>query len=192
MAHLSRWLDDHGLGLGDLSSEAVEEFFGVFRLHHDWCRSSRSLAPVLSHLRAAGAVPAADGRRVAAAAEAALLGEFRRYLGDQRGLGPGTVDVCARYARDCIRTWWPDAPIAVAELDAGDVISLVRSAMDQRRPATLRAMVTALRPLLRFFQATGMTNRSLVEAVPAIAARPRTRAAAEHHGPGSGQIGRKL
>jgi len=35
-------------------------------------------------------------------------------------------------------------------------------------------MVTALRSLLRFFHATGMTSRSLVEAVPAIAAWPRT------------------
>jgi site-specific recombinase XerD len=175
MAHLSRWLDDHGLGLGDLSSEAVEEFFGVFRLHHDWCRSSRSLAPVLAHLRAAGAVPVAEVKGAAPTAEAGLLGDFRRYLRDQRGLCPGTVDAYARYAKDCIRTWWPDAPAAVAELDAGDVISVVRSAADQRRPATLRAMVTALRSLLRFFQATGMTNRSLVEAVPAIAARPRTR-----------------
>ena len=175
MAHLSRWLDDHGLGLGDLSSEAVEEFFGVFRLRHNWCRSSRSLALVLAYLRAAGAVPAAEVKRAAPAAEAGLLGDFRRYLRDQRGLGPGTVDAYARYAAGCIRTWWPDTPIAVAELDARDVISVVRSAMDQQRPATLRAMVTALRSLLRFFQATGMTNRSLVEAVPAIAARPRTR-----------------
>jgi integrase/recombinase XerD len=159
MAHLSRWLDDHGLGLGDLSSEAVEEFFGVFRLRHNWCRSSRSLALVLAHLRAAGAVPAAEVKRAAPAAEAGLLGDFRLYLRDQRGLGPGTVDAYARCSRDCIRTWWPDAPIAVAELDARDVISVVRSAMDQRRPATLRAMVTALRSLLRFFQATGMTNQ---------------------------------
>jgi integrase/recombinase XerD len=175
MAHLSRWLDDHGLGLGDLSSETVEEFFGAFRLCHNWCRSSKSLAPVLAHLRAVGAVPAVDVRRAAPAAEAGLLGDFRRYLGDQRGLGPGTVDAYARYAGDCIRVWWPDGRIAVAELDAGDVISLVRSAMDDRRPASLRCMVTALRSLLRFFQATGMTNRQLAEAVPAIAARPGTR-----------------
>ena len=35
-------------------------------------------------------------------------------------------------------------------------------------------MVTALRSLLRFFHATGMTSRSLVGAVPAMAAWPRT------------------
>jgi hypothetical protein len=68
MAHLSRWLDGHGLGLGDLSSETVEEFFGAFRLCHNWCRSSTSLAPVLAYLRAVGAVPAADVRRAAPAA----------------------------------------------------------------------------------------------------------------------------
>ena len=75
MAHLSRWLDDNGLGLGDLTSEAVEEFFGVFGPRHNWCRSPKSLAPVLAHLRAAGAVPAVDGRRAAGAAETGLAWE---------------------------------------------------------------------------------------------------------------------
>ena len=78
-------------------------------------------------------MPAVDVRRAAPAAEAGLLGDFRRYLGDQRGLGPGTVDAYARYAGDCVRVWWPAGRIAVAELDAGDVISLVRLAMDDGR-----------------------------------------------------------
>ena len=31
MAHLSRWLDECGLGVADLTSEAVEQFFVTFR-----------------------------------------------------------------------------------------------------------------------------------------------------------------
>jgi site-specific recombinase XerD len=151
----------------------VEEFFGVFRPRHSWCRSSKSLAPVLAYLRAVGAVPAGD---VAASAgvEAGLLEDFGRYLIDQRGLSATTVEAYAGYADDCIRHWWPHGQVAVAELDASDVISLVRSAADDRRPPSLRCMVTALRSLLRFFHATGMTSRSLVEAVPAMAAWPQT------------------
>jgi len=172
MAHLSRWLDERGLGPVDLSTEAVGEFFGVFRPRHSWCRSSKSLAPVLAYLRAVGAVPAVDV--VVAGAEDGLLNEFRSYLSDQRGLSATTVEAYASYADDCIRRWWPHGRVAVAELDAGDVISLVRSAADDRRPPSLRCMVTALRSLLRFFHATGMTSRSLVEAVPAMAAWPQT------------------
>ena len=174
MAHLSAWLEERGLGPAELSAETVEEFFGEFRLRHSWCRSSRSLAPVLAYLRSVGAVPAADVARAAPRAEAVLLEDFRGYLTAQRGLSVTTVEAYASYARECIRGWWPDGQIAVAELNAGEVISLVRSEMDNRRPPSLRCMVTALRSLLRFFHARGMTGRSLVEAVPAMAAWPRT------------------
>ncbi len=174
MAHLSRWLESRGLGAGDLSPEVVEEFFDAFRSRHSWCRSSRSLAPVLAYLRSVGAVPAVDGSRVGLGAGAVLVEDFRRYLRDQRGLSVATVEAYARYAADCIRAWWPDGQIDVAGLDAGDVIGLVRTARDQQRPPSLRCTVTALRALLRFFHAKGLTSRSLAEAVPAMATWPRT------------------
>jgi site-specific recombinase XerD len=174
MAHLSRWLESRGLGPGDLSPEVVEDFFGGFRSRHSWCRSSRSLAPVLAYLRSVGAVPAVGGSRSGLGAGAVLVGDFRSYLRDQRGLSVATVEAYARYAADCIRAWWPGGQIDVAGLDSGDVISLVRTARDQQRPASLRCMVTALRALLRFFHAGGLTSGSLVDAVPAMATWPRT------------------
>jgi integrase/recombinase XerD len=174
MAHLSRWLESRGLGAGDLSPEVVGEFFDGFGSRHSWCRSSRSLAPVLAYLRSAGAVPAAGGSRAGQGAEAVLAGDFRGYLRDQRGLSVATVEAYARYATYCIRAWWPGGQIDVAGLDASDVVWLVRTARDQLRPASLRCMVTALRALLRFFRATGLTSRSLAEAVPAMATWPRT------------------
>ena len=174
MAHLSRWLESRGLCPGDLSPEVVEEFFDGFRPRHSWCRSSRSLAPVLAYLRLVSAVPAVNGPGAGRGAGAVLVGDFRSYLRDQRGLNVATVEAYARHATYCIRTWWPGGQINVAGLDAGDVIRLVRTARDQLRPASLRCMVTALRALLRFFHARGLTSRSLVEAVPAMASWPRT------------------
>jgi site-specific recombinase XerD len=103
-----------------------------------------------------------------------LVDDFRSHLRDQRGLSVATVEAYARYATHCIRAWWPGGQINAAELDAGDVIWLVRTARDQQRPASLRCMVTALRALLRFFHARGLTSRSLVGAVPAMATWPRT------------------
>jgi integrase/recombinase XerD len=174
MAHLSRWLESRGLGPGDLSPEVVEDFFGGFRSCHSWCRSSRSLAPVLAYLRSVGAVPAAGSSRPGLGAGEVLVGDFRSYLRDQRGLSVATVEAYARYATDCIGAWWPGGQVDVAGLDAGDVLWLVRAARDRQRPASLRCMVTALRALLRFFHARGLTSRSLVEAVPAMATWPRT------------------
>jgi integrase/recombinase XerD len=116
MAHLSRWLESRGLGPGDLSPEVVEDFFGGFRSRHSWCRSSRSLAPVLAYLRSVGAVPAAGGSRSGLGAGEVLVGDFRIYLRDQRGLSVATVQAYARYAADCIGAWWPGGQIDVAGL----------------------------------------------------------------------------
>lgn len=129
---------------------------------------------MLAHLRALGVAPVVDVARSPLGAEAVLVEDFRCYLSDQRGLSATTVETYARYAVDCIRCWWPHGQIASAELGAGDVVAVVRSAMERRHDPSLRCMVTALRSLLRFFHATGMTSNSLVEAVPAMAAWPRT------------------
>ena len=173
MAHLSRWLDEHGSGVGDLTAEVVEQFFVEFRAHHRWCRSSRSLAPVLEHLRAIEVVAAAEVEP-AQNAEEELLASFQHYLRDQRGLSESTVEAYRNYARICLRVWWPDGQVAPAELGAADVVAVVRSGVDAMHPPSLRCMVTALRSLLRFFHATGRTSYSLVGAVPQMASWPRT------------------
>lgn len=173
MAHLSRWLDERGSGAGDLTTETVEQFFVEFRAHHRWCRSSKSLIPVLEHLRAIEVVPAAEVEPEPRSAEEELLVCFEHYLRDQRGLSETTVEVYRNYAGICLRAWWPDGQVAPAELGAADVVAVVRSGVDTMRPPSLRCMVTALRSLLRFFHATGRTSRSLVEAVPAMASWPR-------------------
>ena len=189
MAHLSRWLDERGSGVGDLSAETVEQFFVGFRVRHRWCRSSRSLAPVLEHLRAVGVVPAVEVAPAPEGAEAELLAGFQRYLRDQRGLSEKTVTAYRDYARACLRVWWPDGVVAPAELGAAEVVAVVRSGVEVMRPPSLRCMVTALRALLRFFHATGMTNCSLVEAVPAMASRQRTAPAAVSAGEAAKLVG---
>jgi integrase/recombinase XerD len=172
MAHLSRWLDKRGLGVADLTSETVDQFFVEFRAQHRWCRSSRSLRPALEHLRAIGVLPSAevDSEQTT---EEELLVSFAHYLRHQRGLTEQTVEAYRNYARICLRAWWPDGEAAPAELSAADVVAVVRSGVDTMRPPSLRCLVTALRSLLRFFHATGRTSRSLVEAVPAMATSPR-------------------
>jgi site-specific recombinase XerD len=174
MTHLSRWLAERGLDAGDLIGKTVEQFFIGFRAHHRWCRSSRSLAPVLEHLRAIGVVPAAEVEPAPRSAEEELLDCFQYYLRDQRGLSEPTVEAYRNYARVCVRAWWPDGVVAPAELGAAEVVAVVRSGVNTMRPPSLKGMVTTLRSLLRFFHATGMTSRSLVEAVPAMASWPRT------------------
>lgn len=174
MAHLSRWLDEHGLTVGDLTSESVERFFVAFRARHCWCRTARCLAPVLGHLRAIGAVPLEVVEPAPGGAQDELLVSFERFLRDQRGLSETTVGAYGKYARVCVRAWWPGGEVAPSGLGAADVVAVVRWGVETMPPPSLRCMVTALRALLRFFHATGMTSCALVEAVPAMASWPRT------------------
>jgi integrase len=171
-AHLSRWLEEDGSTVGDLTSETVERFFVVFRAGHRWCRSTRSLVPVLEHLRAIDAVPVEAVEPARRSATDELLGGFQRYLRDQRGLSETTVRGYGNYARVCLGVWWPEGEIAPSELDAADVVAVVGWGVKTMPPPSLRCMVTALRALLRFFHTTGMTGCSLVEAVPAMASWP--------------------
>jgi len=109
MAHLSRWLAERGSTASDLTDETVKQFFIGLRVHHRRCRSSRSLAPMLEHLRAIGVVPIAEVVPTARSAEEELLASFGHYLREQRGLGATTVEAYQNYARGCIRMWCPAA-----------------------------------------------------------------------------------
>jgi integrase/recombinase XerD len=173
MAHLSRWLDERDLGAGDLTADAIEQFFAGFRAQHNWCRSPRSLATVLEHLRSIGVAPVPDVEP-AQSAEEELLASFGTYLRRQRGFNERTVVAYRNYAKICVQAWWPDGQVFPAELDAAQIAAVVRSGVDTMPPPSLRCMVTALRSLLRFFHATGRTSRSLVGAVPAMSSWPQT------------------
>ncbi len=62
-AHLSRWLDVHGLGLADLDDEVIERFFAARRADgHVKLLSARAAEPLLAYLRGAGVLAAADPR----------------------------------------------------------------------------------------------------------------------------------
>lgn len=173
MAHLGRWLDEHGWAVGDLTSETVERFFVAFRARHRWCRTAKSLAPVLEHLRAVGAVPVEAVEPAPRSAMDELVASFGRYLRDQRGLSETTVRDYGKYARVCLRAWWPDGEVDPSELGAADVVAVVGWGVKTMPRPSLRCMITALRALLRFFHAAGMTSCALVEAVPAMASWPR-------------------
>jgi len=173
VAHLSRWMEEHGLVCADLSVEVVAKFFAA--CGRSWCRSPRSLAPVLAHLRSIGAAPPAPAVRVGrTAAEVELWDSYRRWCVDQRGLKASTAEGYARRADACLRGWRPDREIALGELDGPAVLAAIRVAADNLPGPSFRCTVTALRSLLRFLHATGRTERPLVGAVPRLKGRVRT------------------
>ena len=92
MAHLSCWLEDQGLGAGDLTDACVERFLAARRATGQVCRlSPRGLIPLLEYLRGLNVAPE-PVPPVASTPLERLLEEFTGFLLHQRGLAPGTVD----------------------------------------------------------------------------------------------------
>jgi integrase/recombinase XerD len=156
MARLSRWLEDRALALSGLTPQAVA---GV--------RIAR-LGPVLRFLREVGEVPAA-GFGVDVGSVEALLAEFRCWLAEERGLSPVTVCCYGKQARTFLAGLAEPLDVALRGLDAGQVTSFMVGYCRGRNTESAKAMVTAVRALLRFLHVAGRVPVLLAAAVPSVA-----------------------
>lgn len=169
--HVDRWMVENGVSCGDLTDGVVSSFFvGGGR---SWCRSPRSMRPVLDYLRGLGVVPGPQaacgvGRT---AVEIELWDSFQAWGVGQRGLLALTAEGYARRAEACLRCGRPDGELVVADLDAGGVLAAVRAAAEVMPGPSLRCTVTALRSFLRFAYVTGRVPVPLAGAVPALKGR---------------------
>src|SRR3954469_1991487 len=85
----------------------------------------------------------------------ALVEEFRGFLSGERGLASETVRCYGTHARAFL-VWLPKPlGMALAELSAGLVTGYVVEYCRGRNAESAKAMVTALRSLLRFLHVTG-------------------------------------
>lgn len=168
VAYLGRWLQARGLVLADLREDVVAEFLRSRRRRG--CRhyfTRRAVAPLLSHLRKAGAIPM-PMPIVDNSAAGRLTREYAAYLRQERGLAASTIrgysDFAARFVRcERPRLDWD-------RLTAAAVTKFVlRSARESRRIGTAKLTVTHLKSLLRFLHARGAIDRDLSTCVPAVA-----------------------
>jgi len=87
VAHLSRWLTDEGLDVGDLCLEKVVRFLQVRRsAGYSELLSVQALTPFLNHLRNLKIIPDEIPTQSHEPMEL-LLDRFRNYLETERGLG---------------------------------------------------------------------------------------------------------
>src|SRR6266511_5983349 len=128
--------------------------------------SPRSLAPLMGHLHGLQIAPDPAGRYPVTQVEM-LVEEYRGYLAGERGLAPGTVRQYADYAR----AFLTDAGIrgiTVGNLTSGQVTDFMVRYCVGRNAWSAKAMVIALRSLLRFLHVAGRTSVSLAAAVPSV------------------------
>ena len=177
MARASRWLEDRGLQAGGMTPLVAADLeAGV-----------PGSGPVLRFLRHAGVVDAGAGSGAGPAA--ALLAEFGAWLAGERGLSPVTVRCYGKHARVFLADLPEPLDGALQRLEAGQVTSFMLGYCRGRNTGSAKAMVTAIRALLRFLHVSGRTPALLVGAVPAVAG---WRLAPLPRGLASGQVGRLL
>jgi integrase/recombinase XerD len=175
MAHVSGWLEDRGLEVGQLTTVRVEEYL-VFRRAsgHVHRLSPRGLRPLLVYLRGLGVVPAAAAPPALTASDR-LLVEFEEYLVADRGLAARTVEGYRRVARVFLagRCAPAENDLQLGCLTAADVSAFMLEQSTCRSAGSLGNVITALRALLRFLYLRQHTPLSLAAAVPAVCAARR-------------------
>lgn len=165
------WLQARQIALGDLSMAQVDRFMadrraaGVLKL-----KTRKALGPILDHLRGLGLVPAAEAP-VTDGPVGEILNRYRQFLTAERGLVPVTA---LRYF-DCLRPFL-DRRLSADGLDLGgltaaDVTSFVVAWCPCLNGGVAKLTITALRSFLGFLHLDGVTERSLVPAVPTVLRR---------------------
>lgn len=170
MEHLSRYLDERGLAVADLTGQVPGRFLAERRASAPPVLASpRALGPLLGYLRGIGAAPGPAGQMTGSAGEV-LLEAYRAYLAGERGLAPQSVRSYLGTARAFLSAVAADLPGAGWEsLSAGQVGSFVLHATQGRSVASAKVTVTGLRSLLRYLHVEGLLPAPLAQAVPPVA-----------------------
>jgi site-specific recombinase XerD len=168
-AHVSRWLDQQGLDFGSLTLESADAFLVHRRAGGHRTRLSRkALAPLLAYLRAVGAAPV-EAVTPAATAVEGVLDRYAGYLREERGLAATTIARNVELARPFLSDLDHDGRMDLRALTATEVMRFVID-HSQLQPRRTARVVGALRSLLRFLHADGITSSGLADSLPAVAA----------------------
>ncbi len=169
---VSRWLQARGLDIGDLPERTQQFLQARQKAGYKRHLTGKALRPLLTYLRARGAIPPATTPIPTGPVDKTLV-LYRHYLTVERGLGEATaqgyVDAVRPFLRGCISA--DGLGLDLEQLGEADVTAFMvaRCAEQSRRAAQLTS--TALRSLLVFLHVTGVVQRSLATAVPSVAGR---------------------
>lgn len=177
MLELSRWMNERGVGLGELNAGMVGTLAADARAERQregrWSPgqwySSASERDVLAYLRALGIVESAP---VPVPTQVDLIvARFLEYLARERGVTNRTsVYWYERIARSFLTGRVDPDTGALVSLTAGEVSAfLLRECVTRSRWGGMR-LVSCLRGLLRFLLVDGLIDEDLVAAIPRLPA----------------------
>jgi integrase/recombinase XerD len=158
LARVSRWLEQRACPVSGLTPEVVAEVRAELP----------GVGPVLRFLNDVGVVGGPTSVAAGAPVEV-LLAEFRAWLAEERGLSAVTVRCYGKQARGFLAHLPEPLEASLVRLDAGQVTSFMLDYCRGRNTWSAKAMVTAVRALLRFLHVAGRVPVSLAAAVPSVA-----------------------
>ena len=170
IAHLDRWMQGAGVGLGDLSGQVLDRYLVERRAagYREY-RSVKALRPLMDYLLPLGVLPVP--REVPLGPVEELLADFRGWLLRERSLTAGTV----RGYVDCVRPFVASRlrgdGLELVSLTAADVTGFIRTTCPGRAVGSAKLIVCALRSLLGWLHVTGQVPVSLAAAAPSVAGR---------------------
>ena len=133
-------------------------------------KTRKALGPILGFLRGLGLAPAAEPS-VEDGPAGKIPDRYLRYLTIKRGL----ATVTARRYVDCLRPFLDRRMSAdglgLGELTPADITAFVVASCPRLNRGVAKLTVTALRSFLGFLHLDGVTERSLVSAVPKVSRR---------------------
>jgi site-specific recombinase XerD len=165
------WCEARGISLHALSEDDIVRYQRSRRQRRsrrlETRRRERHALELLLHaLRNEVICPAAPAH--ATPAEDVTVG-FARYLQHDQGLADMTVERYTRTAHQFLVWDFGHGNVCLRELRATDTIAFVQSEAKRLCPSSLKNVVTALRPFLRYGQFLGEVPAGLAAAVPAVA-----------------------
>ncbi len=167
LGQVGRWMSREGLVTAKLDEDAMVAFLADRQAAGGrGALGSRAMIPLLSYLREAGVIGAA---KLPHSPLAALLGEYRMWLVQERGLAAATV---LRYERTARRFLQQQAMaggvLNPAGLTGVDVNAFLLRECGRVSAGSAKGRVAELRAVLRFLYLRGLTPLRLGMAVPPV------------------------
>lgn len=161
LAHLSRWMHNHGLVVGQLTGVRVDDFLIERRASYTALYSPRALRPLLAYLTGLGVLPAADPAPPTTV-DMAVEG-FKRYLLTERGLQPKTAAAQVSRVRRFLADYCP--PGGIEHLSTAEVTRALLGEGVDHAPATVKRLGYTLKAFLRYALLAGLIEHDLTGAV---------------------------
>lgn len=154
LAHLSRWMADHGLKIPDLTDERIEAFVANRRTHYTHFRTRRAVEPLWRYVLEVGAPQAVTVAGPRSAIDA-MMDDYAGFLSTERALTPSVTERYCTVAKRFLVGCFGDGAPRPDQLTANDLTAFVFGEVQRYQTGTVKLTISALRSLIRYLHVRG-------------------------------------